>query len=632
LPGAGRHAGASILLTILIALAIAPVAAEPTAILLDDFESGIGSWLTNDSQVAQPGQRAELCGIYASSMHSPAGGAQAAMLDFLPGRNAWASVSLSIDGSEWRDRQVRELSMWVRGAERNTTVTIALRARMPIAQGGFQDRSYTRQVHLSPTSWQHISLRFFGFHTRDGQTLGEDAIAHLYLLQFVKTGTWERTRFYVDRIEARPLLYNQQAPISSADLPEPIVVDLRQQLGRCLAQVGFNLSPDEAGSPVDQTTLRQLSTHAAALRPCVGRFKLSNYYDKAQGQFDLFRINETVKWLSSIGIRPLVCVDVPDENVTGQEHEILWAQLQLTAAKVAELNRNSTIAPYYELSALPTQADSTQPDDLIAGYRQLATLIHAAAPSAVIGGRGLLKTGSQIIQETIDAAKLGFFSYHLSLPGPTWPDDERLASAAHTGALTAGDWGYEQAARYLATSAPGTELFITEWGVQRSKTADAAVRADQETAEALFLVTSALSAGRFVDKLLWRGLADRTSGLLDERDNPRPAYWAAWLVNTYAPRGSVCRAFIQGPDNLLVTAVSTRTANNIFVINRSPWPTTVQLQVVGMDSPGTVREHRLELSQAQTVQHRNLPLSKRQNLEFEGCAVTVLQFIPAGNT
>ena len=623
-----RSVVVALLATLLLALLLAPAAAEPTSILLDDFESGIGAWRTNDSTVANQEQLATLCGIYPTSMRPPGGGAQAAMLDFLPARNAWASVSLSIDGPTWHNSQIGQLSMWIRGAERDTSVAVTLRAKIPTPQGGFQDRSYTQQVQLSPTAWQHISLRLFGFQTRDGIALDDETLPHLYLLQFVKTGTWKRTRFYVDRIEARPLIFSDQPPLPLADEHKPIVVDLRQELGRCLSQVGFGVSRDVAASNADPTKQRRMATHAADLRPCVGRLRTADYYDDSQQQFDLFSLNEALKWLTGIGIRPLLCLDMPDRDKTSLDRAAVWEQLQLTATKVAELNREAKMAPYYELVAPPAPDDLDQVGDLIMSYQRFFSLIEAADHKAVIGGPGLAVVNRELIEETAGAASMSFFSYHLMLPGPTWPDDSRLASAATTGALSSLEWGYEQIARHLASTIHNSELFITKWGVEQPWAADTAVRADQETADALFLATSALSASRFVDKLLWRDLSDRTSGLLDEQGRPKPAYWAAWLVSTYAPRGASYRAYIERPDNLLIVAITTRTAANIFVVNRSPWQTSVQMEVVGAQTPAIVREHRLEPGQANAVQHRNLSLSNLQKIEFQSSGISVLQFIP----
>lgn len=608
---------------------LAPIAvsAAPTAIMLDDFEAGVGAWQTNDSTVAGTGEVARLCGIYATATRPPEGGAQAAMVDFLPARDAWASVSLRIDGNAWREKQIGQLRMWMRAAERNATVVVALRARVPTLDGRVQDRSYVQELHLSPEAWQRISLRLLGFRTREGDPLDDQTIPHLYLLQFIKTGTWDRGRFYVDDIEARPLTFTQQQSAVEPGADETIIVDMRQQLGRCLGQVGFNLSPDPVDLGGSPAQLRQIATHATGLRPCVGRVKTSHYYDRSQKQFDLFGLNEMINWLTGIGIRPLVCLEVPHDAVEAADQQAVQVQLHSMSAKLAELHRESALPLYYEFSHPSVQRGLTHADELVSDYQRLAAAVQAADTSAAIGGPGLTTVTEALLREFVGGVSPHFFSYHLMLPGPTWPDDNRLAFAAHNGVLSANDWGYEQTARYLARHCPGTEFFITQWGVSRGRTEDAAMRSDQETGEALFLASSALSASRHVDKLLWSGLVDAGAGLLDLHGRPRPSYWAAWLVNTYAPRGATYRAHLPRPANLLITAVTTRTAANVFVINRSPWPTSVRIQVVGLQAPAIVREHRLEPGEADIVQHRNLSRSSTQKLSFQGAGMSVVQFI-----
>ena len=628
-----------LLAALLLMMLLCPIAssAPPTAILLDDFEDGVADWTTNDSTVAGSGRLATLCGIYATAMMPPgsqdapppSGGVQGAMLDFLPATNAWASVSLPVNGEQWRENQVGQLSLWAKATTPGASARVTLRAQVPLADGKVEDRSYSQQLKLTDHKWQHLSLRFFGFRTDDGTPLDDETVSHIYLLQFVKAGTWDRVRFCVDQIKVHPLAHGDERPPLQDSSAETVVVDLRQNLGRCLAQVGFNLGANTPVIGTDEQLIKRISTLTADLTPCVGRLRLADYYLPNEGQFDIARLNNNVNWLLGVGVRPLICLDVPADVPESTNPAYLQALFNSTCVKLAELRRGTQRSPYYELYEAPMGGRFGDVGELLSEYNRLAEGLRAADPTAQIGAPGFAGTDQWLIKEFVGGAdSLHFLSYCLRLEGPTWPDDPRLAAAALHGAAPVEDaWGYEQIARYLGATGRRPELFITDWGIKRGPSADSAPATDQEAAEAVFLVTSALSAARYADKLLWAQLIDPSSGLLTPEGHPRPAYWAAWLTKTYALRGASCRAYIPCSGGILIAAVATEHAANVFVVNRSPWPTAVTFRVVGLPRPEIVRERKLDLGEANTVQHRNLSLSTTQRVKFEGPGVSVIQFI-----
>ncbi len=626
----GLAALCALLATLLPMILLCPIvsATPPTAILLDDFEDGVADWKTNDSIVAGSGRVATLCGIYAAGFAPPGGGVQGAMLDFLPATDAWASVSLPVNGRQWRESQVGQISLWAKATTPDVPVRVTLRVQVPVADGKIEDRSYSQQLKLTDDKWHHIALRFFGFRTDDGTPLDDEALSDIYLLQFVKTGTWNRVRFYVDQIEVRPLGYGQGQP-PAHDRPDETVVDFRQNIGRGLAQIGFNLAPDAPVIGTDERLIKAISTLTADLTPCVGRLRLADYYLPDEGQFDIARLNNNINWLLGVGVRPLICLDVPAEVPESTNTEHLRSLFDSTCIKLAELGRGTQRSPYYELFEAPMRERFRDVNELVSEYNRLAEDLQAADPTAQVGAPGFARTDQWLTKEFVGGAdSLHFLSYCLRLEGPTWPDDPRLAAAALHGVPPAEDaWGYEQIARHLGATGKRPELFITDWGINRAPAPDSTAAADQEAADAVFLVTSALSATRYADKLLWTQLIDATSGLLTPEGHPRPAYWAAWLVKTYAPRGASCRAYIPCSGGILIAAVVTEHAGNVFVVNRSPWPTAVTFRVVGLPRPEIVRERKLDLAEANTVQHHNLSLSTTQRVKFEGPGVSVIQFI-----
>ncbi len=542
------------------------------------------------------------------------------MIDFPPAANAWASVSLPVDGKQWRESGVGQLSLWAKPTTAAVSVRVTLRAQVPRPDGQVEDRSYSQPLKLTERKWQHLSLRFFGFCTDDGTALDEATLSHVYLLQFVKTGTWERVRLVVDHIEVRPLSYaREQPPVT--DRPDEMVVDFRQNLGRCLAQIGFNLAADTAPIGTDERLVERIGALAADLAPCVGRLRLADYYLPDEAQFDTAGLTHHVNWLLSLGIRPLICLDLPAAVPEPTNSRHLRTLFDSTCTKLAELWLGTQRRPYYELFEAPLRGRFAEVSELVSEYNGLAERLRAADPAAQTGGPGFADTNQWSIKEFVGGAeRLSFLSCQLCLEGPNRPDDPELAAAYGISPTETG-WGYEQIARYLGTTGKRAELFVTDWGIKR------APAAEQEAAEAVFLATSALSATRYADKLLWTQLADTGPGLLTPQGQPRSAYWAAWLIKTYAPRGASCRAYTPYPLGILIVAVATEHAGNVFVVNRSPWPTAVTLRVVGLPRPELVRERKLDLGEAKTVQHRNLSLSTTQKVKFQGPGVSVVQFI-----
>ena len=607
----------------------ATFAGPPTAILLDDFEDGVGDWRTNDSTVADAGEVPKLCGIYASPEVPPGGGLQGAMIDFLPAKNAWASVSLPVNGQQWRENQVGQLSLWIKPETNRVSVIVTLRARVPVESGKTEDRSYVQEIKPPLNEWQHIALRFFGFRTKDGTPLDDDSLSHVYLLQFVETGAWARTRLYVDEIEVRPLVYaDQQAP-SQPRPDETVVIDFRQDIGRCLAQIGFNLAAGALNRQASDEVAAQLSARTADLTPCVGRLRLGQYYDIGTHRFNVAGLNQDVNWLLAKGVKPLICLDMPAELPETEDMADVGAEFETMCTRLVELRRGTDISPYYELFDEPMARRFDEVNELVAEYNRLSAALQRADPTARIGGPGLAQPDQWLVKEFLGGAvKPYFLSTYLRLPGPRWSDDPHLADAALRGALSAQDeWGYEQTARCMDQVRPRPELFVTDWGIRRAPSVSSAAAGDEEAADAVFLATSALSAMRYVDKLLWTQLVGPASALLDANGEPRSAYWAAWLVNTYAPRGATCRARIPYSADTLIAAVTTQHAANVFIINRSPSPTTMTFEAVGVSVPETVRERKLDLAEAHTVQHRNLSLSTTQKVRFQGAGVSVIQFI-----
>ncbi len=605
----------------------AALAAPPMSILLDGFEAGIGAWQTNDSAVAGTGRLATLCGIYPSGDTPPTGGAQSAMLDFQPAKEAWATISLPIDGNAWETQKIGEISLWVKAPIAGSQVWMVLRASVPGAGGTApEDRSYFMQIQPTGTDWQRMTLQVWGFETADGINFTKDITPHLYMLQFAKSGAWRRGRILIDSLQASPRSF---PPNVTRPPSQPLTVDFRQNIGRSLTQIGFNFTPqafDTLTAPLQRTALKKLTKD---LTPCVGRVRLADYYVARTGSFDITRLNADVNWLISAGVKPLICLNMPSPAASGRDTRELYTAFENTCITLVELRRGTDIRPYYELFEQYSAPNSTDVSDLVAAYNHIEAKLRVADSTARIGGPGFTRSLQWPIREfTNNVNSLHFLSTQLTIDNTIWPGDQSVFRHAQSGASASDtEWTYSQLASWLQTRIPGTEAFITDWGVRRQTSKNSSAALQQESAEAVFLASSALAGSRYIDKMLWDELTDSAAGLVDTTGHPRSAYWAAWLIAKYAPRGATCTTSISIAPDVLITAFRTPSADNVFIVNHTPWPNAITFKAIGAGEFQTVRERKLDPAAAKDIQHRNLALTTTQTVSFQGPGVSVIQFI-----
>ncbi|MFO7947625.1 MAG: hypothetical protein R6V19_12515 [Armatimonadota bacterium] len=610
---------------ITLVLLVVWAGAEPIVILLDGFEDGVGKWRTNDSTIAGTSEVAQLCGIYVTRDTPPrGGGAQAATIDFQPADDAWASVSIPVEGTAWANAGAGALQMWVKGRGEKETVDVIVRAEVPRDNGPPADRRYVQTLNISGDEWSRITLRFFGFKTQDDQVLTPGLLRHIYLLQFVKTGTWDALRFDVDDIRVIPA---EKSPDTPDQLPtnEIIIVDFGRDLGRVLGQVGFNLATPLSAVASDRGTLKKISENTAKLAPCVGRITLQDYGTQAES-YDLAVVNRNVNWLLDLGVRPMLALDARPKDTPG---DINRDRLE-DFVRLVELRRGTENRPYYELCIAPDSPSSGAMDRLAQRFNEAALKLREADPTMRLGSPAYLQPGRAEVQRFARSAREPYFiSYSIArnIDSDIAPDD--LAVLAREGASEdPGEHGY-RAIRSALEGAPGLpQLFITDWGIRRSQPpVGPGAEKLAEGRDAAYLATSVLGATRWVDKLLWRRLIDDECGLLNTDGTPRVLYRAACLVHDYAPRGSSMRAMIVYSPDLLLAAVATDRAHNIFVVNWSEEARKIRLRAIGLGRPDAVREHKLDPVNDTAIQHRNLGKNLSQTATFGGPGVTVIEFV-----
>lgn len=614
----------------LAALLLAALPAGAVSVLLDDFETGVGAWRTNDAD-ANGARPSEIAHIYTIGRRVEGRTEQAALIEFDAAERTWASVSLPIHGPTWEKVGVGQIAMWVRGDGSDNTVDLTIRSRLGEER---RDVSYIYPLSLSNREWQHRAIRLFAFKDADGNPPDPEAIRNAYLFQFVKTGSWPALSLSVDEIVAEPIP-GLETPLPPAVAPGPealsVRVDFGVTSGPVLAQVGVNLGSDLRRILDDPALSAALSGLVRDLTPCVVRLRLSDFWDAHAGNYDLTRLSRAITWINDTGARPLVCLD--PARITTASGEAGWdTDFAAAALRLVALRRGGPHLRYYELFDAPLLTGQfASAADLVAAYNDLATRVLAADPEARVGGPGLASAWDENVRTFLEGADtLHFLSLQLFGAHNPVADEADLFEAACTGKTSDLPNQLSLAeVRHLAHALrrPAPELFVTTMAMNSVRRPNGeAADARLETAfGAAWLAAAVLGSATSVDKLLHFKLFGGGWGLTNRRGERNAVALAAWLLRTYAPRGATLSQLLRPAPDLLIAAVWTPTARNLFVVYGGREPRSVVVDAWGIGSPLLVRERRLtstgELAMA------NLPNSAAQSIDFDGPGVSVIQFV-----
>lgn len=619
--------GIRILLITLATVAVPLPPASAVSIVLDDFSSGVNAWRTNDAQTA--GQRpSDICAIYTVGRQIDGRIDQAALVEFQEARNTWASVSLAVDGRLWAERGVGQISMWMRGDGSERSVDFTLRSRVGEER---RDVSYIYRLPLNSRQWQRRSIRLFAFKDAEGNAPTAEAITNAYLLQFVKTGTWPMLSLYVDELTVEPMPgMEEQPPV--VELPLSVRVDFTSAGTRLHGQIGASLGDDLRPVLDEQASSAALGRALEQLTPAVVRLRLSDYWDASEGGYDLIRLNQAINWVSDNGARAMVCLNPALVPAEGGRTTCPDPNFEDVALRLVAMRRGGPHLRYYELFDRPLLTGQfASVVELVGGYNRLSEAVLAADPEARVGGPGFASAWDTNVRSFLEGARtLHFLSLHFyGAHSVTASNSALLGAALHGVTSDLPEQLTLQEVRHLAQSLrrPMPEFFVTSMAMNSARRGDgsAADERIQQPFGAAWMATAALSASPWVDKLLHYRLYDDGWGMLDGRGRPTPAYHAAWLLHTYAPRGATLCQLLQPNDQALIAAVWTATARNVIVIYGGSEPWSVAIDAFGVGTPVLVRERRL-LSDGQ-LQMADLPTAAAQSVTFEGPGISVIQYV-----
>jgi hypothetical protein len=179
--------------------------AEP--VVVDDFESGVGKWILNDTGKTAGKGRATLCNLVPTFPGCTEGGGKgAALLTYLVAPEGWATASIRIRGQEWQEAGAQGLSFWLKGDGSLNTVQIVLSA---FGDDG-SEWSFSVTVPLSDATWHRVELPLSQFKGGGYSVL--DKLADVRLLQIAKANAATPVFLWVDEIQAETVVRGSETP------------------------------------------------------------------------------------------------------------------------------------------------------------------------------------------------------------------------------------------------------------------------------------------------------------------------------------------------------------------------------------------------------------------------------------
>jgi len=178
---------------------------EPAVV--DDFESGVGKWILNDTGKAAGKGRATLCNLVPTFPGCPEGGGKgAALLTYLVAPGGWATASIRVRGQEWQEAGAQGLSFWLKGDGSPNTVQVILSA---FGDDG-SEWSFSVTVPLSDATWHRVELPLSQFKGGGYSVL--DKLAEVRLLQIAKANATTPVFLWIDEIRAETAVKGSETP------------------------------------------------------------------------------------------------------------------------------------------------------------------------------------------------------------------------------------------------------------------------------------------------------------------------------------------------------------------------------------------------------------------------------------
>ncbi len=610
--------------------------AQPSAILVEDFEDGISAWTTNDGDAGADPEKVRLCSIHLVSPGAPGvGGARCALIEFNQAENNWASVTTKVQGALWAKAGCNQLSLSLKGDGGHAPVRLVFRVVFE-QEKVRKDLSYFHDLSLEHWDWRKFTIPLSAFKSADGRPLGREEVAHASMLQFVQSGRIERTRFFVDDLRVERGTARIAGPPARPSREIEVALSFDRVVGVSRLQIGVNLPARVVEALDDPAQLSALSDALSRLTPCTARLQLSDFYDFEHRRLDLNALERVLVWVRKTGATPLICFDLPaawaaekPEGDWGERH----ADFVQACRRVVQRQRGAG-RTYYELFDEPLLhgqfADVTA---LTSAYNALTQQIVREDPEARIGGPGLASPWQEHLRYFLrEARTLHFLSFHFYGTHNGVTTDRELFDAAVGG--RAADLPHQLSFRQVRELArrersDPPEIFVTKLAANSLRSADGRARDSRCTSAfgAAWLAASLLPGSPHVDKAVYYRLFGDGWGLVAEDGAPLPPYQAALWARKFAPRGSTVCEIKTPAEGALAAAWWTGAARHAFVVHGAAGDANFIVKLSGAGHPRAVQLDRFD-ERGITREALQLPGDGEYSIRLQGPGVAVLH-LPA---
>jgi hypothetical protein len=611
---------------------------QPSTLLLDDFEQGVGKWLLNDHTKTTTGQ-VNLSEIASSPAGAPEGGGKrGATMTFKRSGEGWATVSLPVDGKKWKALRADRLSFWLRGDGSDNNVELMLRAVTPAtATEAAQEMKFGVTLPLNNPQWHKLVLPLRQFQS-EGIAVS-DKLEQVYLLQFLKRTKWDSLFFTVDQMQVEGV----GSPTPNVTItPRPpmvgkrtnVTVDFSKTMGALLLTISANFEGDEARLSESgfRDSLRNFG--ARFVRVNVAKFvKVDNQGDTSS--WDFSALDRVVSALRDAAIEPFICLSPhPDWKLTEEQF------LTLCSDVVERVNANAERkVNYWEILDEPTfGSNAISIEQATNLFNQARQRIKEKDASLKVGGIALASAWQPHLAyflrhaEGVDFLSFYFYGTHNGVT----TDAELFAAARRT---VAGDVpnqiSFSELRRTLTQmKLSNLPVFITECNLNSLRTTEGESRDKRlmSPISAPWWMSLLKSADLHVNHVTIFNAGHESWGMLDTQGRAYPAYYALWLYSKFFPAGSALVSAQSDNSNVLTLSVNTATAHNLMLVNLSDKPAACRVTAKGLATLRQVRGRFLESDGRGIRFEETMPISLTQDVPLSAYAVAVVQFIEPPKT
>ncbi len=654
-----------------------------TSLVVDDFEQGVDNWTRNDKAHSDRSSApVSLVDIVATrpSAGLPFASRGAALFSFKSAKNAWASASRRVDGAAWAKIGARTLTFRINADGATQDTNFVLRAAIANADGSRREETWTLPVRLTTRQWRQVVAPLTAFKNAGNVSLSSQ-LNHVYLMQFVQRGSWESRFFTVDQIEiegngtplpvavatSKPTASSTRTPNVASPGTAPagtlagtlqVGVDFLKLQGRITTSMDVSLGSTTVNGESEFPLLASKSFRDAltVLRPRLVRLDASalvTMTDSSRPSFEFSNLLAHVKQVRALGLEPLVALT--NDAAWGLDARG-FARFCAQAAKAVNVGATANGgARSFEIVATlgadangaPVSPATTLSDgEAVALFNSARNAIKAVSASYRVGGICSSSTRSSVIPALLKGAQgLDFLSLQFHGANASGADASQLFGATRNlNSLRA-------AAALLDKSRFKTApIFVTQSNLSNARRLDGSSdssSSDSSSGEAgtvgdervsqmvsgAWWMSFAGNASHIADAVFHNDAADANWGLLDPQARAFPAYYALWMWNTYAPRGSV-RAAVTAPNsgvaafavNAPVVAGSPR-LHNVLLANTRNADTTVRVSIRGFAVLRAAQMQVLDNVAAGVRTDVALPKSAFQTITLKPYAIAVVQFI-----